>query len=114
MPLAWALIEKGVSPGVALVFLMTGPATNAATIATIGKVMGKKTAALYLASVALTALAAGVLLDYTFEIGQLTPRPAAMAASTCSRPTISTRSSTCSAGRPRSQRVSNSTLPKCP
>jgi hypothetical protein len=66
VPVAAALIARGVSPGVALVFLMTGPATNAATIATVWRTMGKKTAVLYLASVAGTALASGLTLDYFF------------------------------------------------
>jgi len=35
VPIAAALIAKGASPGAAIVFLMTGPATNAAAIATI-------------------------------------------------------------------------------
>ncbi len=68
VPVAAALIARGVSPGVALVFLMTGPATNAATIATVWRTMGKKTAVLYLASVAGTALASGLTLDYFFTV----------------------------------------------
>jgi len=63
VPVAAALIAKGVAPGAALVFLMTGPATNAATIAVIGRTMGRRTAALYLATVAVAALASGLLLD---------------------------------------------------
>jgi copper chaperone CopZ len=53
---------------VALVFLKTGPATNAATIMTIWRVMGRRTALVYLASVAGTALAAGLTLDYIFHV----------------------------------------------
>jgi uncharacterized protein len=68
VPVAAALIAKGVSPGVALVFLMTGPATNAAAIMTIWRVMGRRTALIYLASVAGTALAAGLTLDYIFHV----------------------------------------------
>jgi len=68
VPVAAAMIGAGVSPGAALVFLMTGPATNAATIATIWKVMGRRTAVVYLATVALTALAAGLVLDYLFAV----------------------------------------------
>jgi len=64
VPVAAALILKGVSPGAALVFLMTGPATNAATIATVWKTMGKRTAVTYLATVAVTAFAAGLLLNH--------------------------------------------------
>jgi hypothetical protein len=63
VPVAAVLVAKGLSPGAALVFLMTGPATNAATLAAVWKIMGRRTAALYLASIALTALAAGLLLD---------------------------------------------------
>ena len=64
VPVAAALIVTGgVSPGAALAFLMTGPATNAATIATIWKIMGRRTAVIYLLTVAVTAFAAGLLLD---------------------------------------------------
>ena len=73
VPVAAALIARGVSPGVALVFLMTGPATNAATIATVWRTMGKKTAVLYLASVAGTALASGLTLDYFFTAAAIMP-----------------------------------------
>ena len=63
VPIALALIAKGISPGAAFVFLMTGPATNAATISTIWKVLGKKTASIYLATVAICSLIAGVFLN---------------------------------------------------
>lgn len=64
VPVAAALILKGLTPGAALVFLMTGPATNAASFVTIWKVLGKVTAITYLATVAGCALASGILLDY--------------------------------------------------
>ena len=64
VPVAAALIMKGLSPGAALVFLMTGPATNAASFATIWKTMGRRTALTYIASVAGCALLGGLLLDY--------------------------------------------------
>jgi len=64
VPIAAVLIMKGLSPGAALVFLMTGPATNAASLATIWKTLGRKTALAYLATVAVCALAAGLLLDH--------------------------------------------------
>ena len=69
VPIAAALIAKGVSPGAALVFLMTGPATNAATIMTISKVMGRRTAVIYLAAVAASAIAGGLLLDAIYQAG---------------------------------------------
>jgi len=63
VPVAAALILKGLSPGAALVFLMTGPATNAAGLATIWNALGRRTALLYLLTVAGCALGAGLLLD---------------------------------------------------
>ena len=67
VPIAAALMMKGISPGAALVFLMTGPATNAATITTVWKIMGRRIAGIYLASVAASALAAGLILDALFR-----------------------------------------------
>jgi len=67
VPMAIALIWTGLTPGAALVFLMTGPATNMATIATIWKVMGKKTAIIYLLVIAIAALGFGLALDMIFD-----------------------------------------------
>jgi len=72
VPIAASMMTAGVSPGAALVFLMTAPATNAATIATVWKVMGRRTALLYLGTVALTALGSGLLLDYIFTTHNIT------------------------------------------
>lgn len=67
VPIAAAFIAKGVSPGAALVFLMTGPATNAATIGAIWSMMGKRTAIVYLLAVIITSLISGITLDYVFQ-----------------------------------------------
>jgi uncharacterized membrane protein YraQ (UPF0718 family) len=64
VPIAAALMMKGLTPGAALVFLMTGPATNAASFVTIWQIMGRATAITYLATVAGCALLSGVLLDH--------------------------------------------------
>ena len=64
VPVAAALIMKGLTPGAALVFLMTGPATNAASFATIWKSLGRGTAIIYLGTVAGCALLGGILLDW--------------------------------------------------
>jgi uncharacterized membrane protein YraQ (UPF0718 family)/copper chaperone CopZ len=69
VPVAAALIGTGVSPGAALVFLMTGPVTNAAAISMTWKVMGKRAGIAYLGTVALTALGAGLLLDHLLVVG---------------------------------------------
>ena len=64
IPLATVLILKGISPGAAFVLLMAGPATNAATITTIGKVLGKRSLFTYLSTIIVGALAFGLLIDY--------------------------------------------------
>ena len=64
VPIAAVLLMKGISPGAALVFLMAGPATNAATISVIGNSMGKKTLFVYLGTLILGALLSGLFIDY--------------------------------------------------
>lgn len=66
VPIAAAMIAKGLTPGAAFVFLMTGPATNAATFVTIWKILGRRTAIIYLLTVAVCALSGGFLLDAMF------------------------------------------------
>lgn len=63
VPVAAALIGAGLSPGAALVFLITGRVTNAAEIGALWRVLGRKAVLVYLASVAVGALAAGLVLD---------------------------------------------------
>lgn len=64
VPVAAALILKGLSPGAALVFLMAGPATNAATITMIGKVLGKRSLFAYLGAIITGAILSGLFIDY--------------------------------------------------
>lgn len=63
VPIALAFITAGISPGAALVFLITGPATNAATLTTLWKLIGKKQVAVFLAVLTLTALGAGLIMN---------------------------------------------------
>jgi len=63
VPIAAVLMLKGLSPGAALVLLMAGPATNAATITMIGKVMGRKSLVSYLASIISGAIVFGLLIN---------------------------------------------------
>lgn len=63
VPVAAVLMMKGLSPGAALVFLMAGPATNAATITVLNKVLGKKTMWTYLISIISGAIVFGLLID---------------------------------------------------
>ena len=66
VPVAAALIMKGFSPGAGLVFLMAGPATNAATLSAMWKIMGRKTVYIYLAVIGITAVGSGLLFDLLF------------------------------------------------
>ncbi|MEL4305985.1 SO_0444 family Cu/Zn efflux transporter [Methanococcoides sp. LMO-2] len=66
-PLAAVLILKGMSPGAAFVFLLAGPATNAATITMVLKFLGRRTTAVYLASIALCAVVCGLVLDQIYS-----------------------------------------------
>jgi uncharacterized membrane protein YraQ (UPF0718 family)/copper chaperone CopZ len=63
VPIAAVLLLKGISPGAALVFLMAGPATNAATITMITRVMGKKSLYAYLGTIITGALLFGTIID---------------------------------------------------
>lgn len=62
-PVAAGLIMSGISPGVALVLLLTGPATNISTLGVINRELGKRTMWLYLLGVGVTAIVSGVLVD---------------------------------------------------
>ena len=67
IPVAVSFIHLGASPGAALVFLIAGPATNTATISVIWNLLGRRTALLYLGTVAAGALASGFALDMLYE-----------------------------------------------
>jgi copper chaperone CopZ len=69
VPIAAVLMMKGLSPGAALVFLMAGPATNAATMTVIGNSLGRKTLFMYLSSIIGSAIFFGLLIDYLFPSG---------------------------------------------
>jgi hypothetical protein len=62
-PIALSLIHAGLSPGAALVFLITGPATNGATLTTLWRVLGKRSMVIFLITVAAGALATGLAVD---------------------------------------------------
>lgn len=64
IPIAVALMLKGLSPGTALVLLMAGPAVNVASMLVISKVMGRKTLFLYLLSIITGAVVFGLCIDY--------------------------------------------------
>ena len=64
IPIAVALMLKGLSPGTALVLLMAGPAVNVASLLVIGKVMGRSSLFTYLFSIVGCAILFGLGIDY--------------------------------------------------
>ena len=66
IPLALALVAKGITPGAALVLLMAGPATSIASMLVVGKAFGKRTLVAYLASIAVGAIGFGLIVDTFF------------------------------------------------
>lgn len=62
-PIAAALVAKGFSPGAALVFLMTGPATNTGTIAIVVSQFGARFASIYVGSVVAVTVVLGIAID---------------------------------------------------
>ena len=64
IPIAVSLMMKGISPGAAFVFLVVGPATNAASLAVIAGSLGKKLTIVYVSVLTVCALGFGFLLNY--------------------------------------------------
>ncbi|MCG3196086.1 MAG: SO_0444 family Cu/Zn efflux transporter [Candidatus Omnitrophica bacterium] len=62
-PLALVLMQKGLSAGAALVFLLVGPATNIGTIGIVSKMLGKRGVVCYLISIITVAILFGMALD---------------------------------------------------
>lgn len=65
-PIAAALALKGLSPGAALVFLLAGPATNAASLTVTSRILGKKATAIYLGAIVVCSLAMGMAVNVLY------------------------------------------------
>lgn len=64
IPIAVALMMKGLTPGAALVMLMAGPACNVASILVVNKVLGRKTLLIYLAAIVGGSMLFGYGIDW--------------------------------------------------
>ena len=62
-PFVAVLLFKGVSPGAALAFLLTGPATNVTTFGVLARLHGRKIALCFSATIILLAVAMGYLTN---------------------------------------------------
>lgn len=65
-PIAAALILKGLNPGAALVFLLAGPATNAATMNVVKNVFNTRALVIYLSMIAACSLCMGFFVDWLY------------------------------------------------
>ena len=63
VPVAMSLMAKGLEPGAAFVFLMAGPATNAATISVILNSLGKKIVTSYVSIIFVSSILFGYLIN---------------------------------------------------
>ncbi len=66
IPIAAALLMKGINPGAAFAFLVAGPATNIVTISVVGKSMGGKALIVYLGSIVVCSIVMGLFLDQIY------------------------------------------------
>ena len=64
IPIAVALMMKGLTPGAALVLLMAGPACSVASVLVVSKVLGRRTLIAYLGSIISGAVGFGLVTDY--------------------------------------------------
>ena len=73
-PMVAVLIAQGLSPGAALVFLLAGPATNAASIVVLQRILGRRAVAIYLAIIMVSALVLGYALEGVYALAGVAPR----------------------------------------
>lgn len=68
-PVAAAMMAKGLDPGSALVFMLTGPATNASTIAVVARLFGRRFVGIYLGSILGVSIVSGLVLNAVIGAG---------------------------------------------
>ena len=71
IPIAVALMMKGLTPGAALVLLVAGPACNFASILILRRFLGTRTMLLYLCSILFGSIIFGCLVDWVQFSGQV-------------------------------------------
>jgi hypothetical protein len=65
---------KGLTPGVAFVFLMAGPAVNFASYTLLSHTLGRRNTLIYIAIIALSAIGVGVVIDYLLPTSWFIPQ----------------------------------------
>jgi hypothetical protein len=71
VPIAAALVGNGLPTGAALVFLMAGPATNVATLGAVYRTLGRRSLAVYLATIIVGSVVCGWLFDFVIDSGSV-------------------------------------------
>ncbi len=67
VPIAAALVDSGLPPGAALVFLMAGPATNVATLGAVYRTLGRRSLVVYLTTIIVGSVAAGLAFNHVID-----------------------------------------------
>ena len=65
-PLVATLVATGLSPGAAIAFLITGPATNATTFGVVAGLHGRRAAVSFAATLVGVAVGVGLFINFTF------------------------------------------------
>lgn len=74
IPIAMSLMLKGLTPGVAFVLLMAGPAANFASMVILNRTLGRRATAIYVASVVVVAIGFGLIIDYCLPAQWFVPQ----------------------------------------
>jgi hypothetical protein len=76
IPIALSLMLKGLTPGVAFVFLMAGPAANFASYTLLSHAMGRRNTLIYIGIIAVSAICIGMIIDTLLPASWFAPRMA--------------------------------------
>lgn len=83
IPVALSLMLKGLSPGVAFVLLMAGPAANFASILILDKSLGRRATIIYIVTVVVTAIVFGSIIDFVLPTEWFVPPAMGLTSSCC-------------------------------
>lgn len=82
-PVGASLLLKGASPGVVLVFLLAGPATNITTMLMVNRFLGTRALVIYLSTIAGCSIALAYLLNYLYALWNINVRAVVGQAAHC-------------------------------
>ena len=65
IPMAFSFLQAGMSPGAVLIFLIAGPASNAATVTALWRIIGGKSTIGYILSIVGTCWLMAIVVDFS-------------------------------------------------